>query len=106
MARAEQDFLEEETVQLQLLEKQLADEERKLQQRKDQLLKLKQAQNEAIERARDQRKHMFTVFQGDEQRAKIQERHSREELVKAKKELEATNQKRAARNRMMEVEMT
>lgn len=48
---------------------------------------------------------MLTVFQSDEQRSKIQERHAREDLVKAKKNLEAVNQKRSAKNRLSEVEL-
>ena len=42
MAKLERDMLEDETIQIELEEKKLAEEERKLQSRKDVLLKLKQ----------------------------------------------------------------
>ena len=42
MAKLERDMLEDETIQIELEEKKLAEEERKLQARKDVLLKLKQ----------------------------------------------------------------
>jgi len=45
MARVERDIIEDEQIQLDIEEKRILDEERKLQQRKDALLKLKQAQN-------------------------------------------------------------
>lgn len=55
MARNERDIIEDEQVQLDIEEKIIQDEERKLQQRKDALLKLKQAQNQEITRLREQR---------------------------------------------------
>ena len=42
MAKMERDMLEDETIYIELEEKKLAEEERKLQSRKDVLLKLKQ----------------------------------------------------------------
>ena len=41
MAKMERDMLEDETIYIELEEKKLAEEERKLQSRKDVLLKLK-----------------------------------------------------------------
>jgi hypothetical protein len=44
-----------ETIQIELEEMKLAEEERKLQQRKDALLKIKQSQNEEINQLRERR---------------------------------------------------
>ena len=46
---------EMETIQIELEEMKLAEEERKLQQRKDLLLKVKQSQNEEINQLRERR---------------------------------------------------
>lgn len=70
MARFEADFNEEEAIQFQLLEKQLSDEERRLQARKDALLKLKQSQNEDVNRVRDQRHNLVQNYASDEQTSK------------------------------------
>lgn len=44
-----------ETIQIELEEMKLAEEERKLKQRKDALLKIKQSQNEEINQLRERR---------------------------------------------------
>lgn len=48
-------MIEDEVIQIELEEKKLAEEERKLQLTKDVLLKLKQTQNQEINRMREQR---------------------------------------------------
>jgi hypothetical protein len=45
MARLERDLVQDEQVQIEIEEKQIADEERKLQRQKDLMLRLKQAHN-------------------------------------------------------------
>ena len=62
MARNERDIIEDEQVQLDIEEKRIQDEERKLQQRKDALLKLKQAQNQEITRLREQRQAQLLSY--------------------------------------------
>lgn len=62
MARNERDIIEDEQVQLDIEEKRIQDEERKLQQRKDALLKLKQAQNQEITRLREQRQSQLLSY--------------------------------------------
>ena len=48
-------MIEDEVIQIELEEKKLAEEERKLQLQKDVILKLKQQQNQEITRMREQR---------------------------------------------------
>jgi hypothetical protein len=62
MARNERNIIEDEQVQLDIEEKRIQDEERKLQQRKDALLKLKQAQNQEITRLREQRQAQLLSY--------------------------------------------
>jgi hypothetical protein len=62
MARNERNIIEDEQVQLDIEEKRIQDEERKLQQRKDALLKLKQAQNQEITRLREQRQAQLLLY--------------------------------------------
>ena len=48
-------MIEDEVIQIELEEKKLAEEERKLQLQKDVILKLKQQQNQEITQMREQR---------------------------------------------------
>ena len=81
-------MLEDETIQIELEEKKLAEEERKLQARKDVLLKLKQTQNEEINSMRRQRQDALENNQKDEARLRQEERNAKEQLAMAKKSLE------------------
>ena len=62
ITRQERDLFEEELLEVQLIEKRIKDEERKLQQKKDLLLKLKQHQNEEINSLREQRQSVINTF--------------------------------------------
>jgi len=55
LAKEERQIVEDEMIQIELEEKRLLEEERKLQLTKDMLLKLKQSQNEEVNRLREQR---------------------------------------------------
>ena len=88
MAKNERDMLEDETIQIELEEKKLAEEERKLQSRKDVLLKLKQTQNEEVNRMREQRQNAIANNQKDEGRLRHEERNAKESLAMTKKALE------------------
>lgn len=99
-------MIEDEVIQIELEEKKLAEEERKLQLTKDMLLKLKQAQNQEINRLREQRQQTVSNHMQDEQRLRMEERMAKENMSIAKKRLEQENEKRAAQNRMIEVEVT
>ena len=98
-------MIEDEVIQIELEEKKLAEEERKLQMFKDSILKLKQTQNQEINRLREQRQQAYANNQRDEQRLRLDERTVKENLSIAKKRLEKENEKRSAQNRLIEVEI-
>lgn len=105
ITRQERDLFEEELLEVQLIEKRIKDEERKLQQKKDLLLKLKQHQNEEINSLREQRQSVINTFALEEQKQKAKDREAKENLMLSRKKLESENERRGATNRLIEVEI-
>lgn len=99
-------MIEDEVIKIEMEEKKLAEEDRKLQLTKDMLLKLKQTHNQEINRLREQRQNATSVNMQDEQRLRLEERVAKENLSIAKKRLEQENEKRSAQNRLIEVELS
>ena len=99
-------MIEDEVIKIEMEEKKLAEEDRKLQLTKDMLLKLKQTHNQEINRLREQRQNANSVNMQDEQRLRLEERVAKENLSIAKKRLEQENEKRSAQNRLIEVELS
>ena len=69
-------------------------------------MKLKQTQNQEINRMREQRQQAYANNQQDEQRLRLEERTAKENLSIAKKRIEKENEKRSAQNRLIEVEIS
>ena len=88
LAKQERQMIEDEVLQIELEEKKLVEEERKLQMTKDVILKLKQSQNQEINRMREQRQSVIASYLQDEQRLRMEERQCKENLSIAKKRLE------------------
>ena len=66
----------------------MTDEERRLQLRKVALLKLKQTQNEEVNKMSDSRLSAIEANAADEDRHRLEERSSKEKLAHATKQLE------------------
>lgn len=103
--REERDLVQDEQVFLEIEEKRLQDEERRLQQQKDALLRLKQHHNHEITRLREHRHQVIQTCAKQESGLKGDEREAKEQISQLRKQLDQENERRAARNRLIEIEV-